>query len=146
MTNIASVLRSEITRVARREVRSEVEGLRKASAGYRTAIADLRRQLAELQKQVKSTAKLAHSVAPALQSASAAKAVQRRFSPTRLASHRAKVGLSAAAYGQLVGMSGATIFLWEQGKTRPNSDQVARLAAVRSLSKRELASKLMQND
>ena len=39
----------------------------------------------------------------------------RRFSATRLAARRAKLGLSAAVYGKLVGMSGATIYLWEQG-------------------------------
>jgi len=61
----------------------------------------------------------------------------RRFSASRLAAHRAKLGLSAAAYGKLVGMSGATIYLWEQEKSRPSSEQLQRLATVRSLSRRE---------
>ncbi|MBS0343479.1 MAG: helix-turn-helix domain-containing protein, partial [Proteobacteria bacterium] len=60
----------------------------------------------------------------------------RRFSATRLAAHRSRLGLSAAAYGKLIGMSGATIFLWEQGKSRPSAAQLQRLAAVRALGKR----------
>ena len=60
----------------------------------------------------------------------------RRFSASRLAAHRAKLGLSAAAYGKLAGMSGATIYIWEQGKARPNEEQLGRLAAIRALSKR----------
>ena len=32
-----------------------------------------------------------------------------RFSAVRLAAHRSKLGLSAADYGRLVGMSGATM-------------------------------------
>ncbi|WP_093381137.1 helix-turn-helix transcriptional regulator [Variovorax sp. OV329] len=50
--------------------------------------------------------------------------------------HRTKLGLSAAAYGKLVGMSGATVYLWEQGKSRPNEEQLQRLAAVRTLGRR----------
>lgn len=37
----------------------------------------------------------------------------RRFSATRFAAQRAELGLSGAFYGTLVGMSGATIYLWE---------------------------------
>lgn len=47
-----------------------------------------------------------------------------RFSAARLAAHRTKLGLSAAGYGRLVGMSGATIYLWEQGERRPRPEQV----------------------
>ena len=53
MTNIASVLRTEVSRLARKEVRAELEGLKKANAQHRSAIAELRRELAALQKQLK---------------------------------------------------------------------------------------------
>ena len=53
MTNIAQMLKSEISRVARREIRHEIEGLRKASAQQRSAIAALRREVAALQKQLR---------------------------------------------------------------------------------------------
>ena len=135
MTNIASILKAEISRVARKEVRAEVETLKKASAQYRSAIAQLRREVAELQKQLK----LAQREKQAASRATAAETddTPRRFSANRLAAHRSKLGLSAAAYGKLVGMSGQTIYLWEQGKSRPNPDQVKRLAAVRLLSRRD---------
>lgn len=63
----------------------------------------------------------------------------RRFSATRLAAHREKLGLSAATYGQLVGVSGQTIYNWEQGKGRPKPEQLQNLASVRVLGKREVA-------
>ena len=53
MANIASVLKAEIARVARKEVRAELEGLKKAIAQHRSAIAELRRELAALQRQLK---------------------------------------------------------------------------------------------
>lgn len=139
MTNIASALRSEISRVARKEVRAEIDSLKKASAQYRGAIAQLRREVAELHKQLKKSDTAAAAESRAAKSVDAHTA--RRFSSTRLAAHRAKLGLSAAAYGKLVGMSGATIFHWEQGKSRPNGEQLQRLAAVRALGKRAAVEK-----
>jgi len=134
MTNIASVLKSEISRIARREVRSEIDSLKKASAHYRAAIAQLRREVADLHKQLKRAGSAA--AAEARVATNGDTDTPRRFSSTRLVSHRKKLGLSAAAYGKLVGMSGATIYLWEQGKSRPNDEQLQRLAAVRTLGKR----------
>ena len=139
MTNIASALRSEISRVARKEVRAEIDSLKKASAQYRGAIAKLRREVAALHKQLKNAGTAAAAESRAAKTVEANTA--RRFSSTRLAAHRAKLGLSAAAYGKLVGMSGATIFHWEQGKSRPNDEQLQRLAAVRALGKRAAVEK-----
>ena len=144
MANIASVLKSEIARVSRKEVRSEIESLRKASTQHRSAIALLRRQVEDLQKQLKRAARegaRAQAQAPAPGS-EASDATPRRFSPARLAAHRAKLGISAADYGKLVGMSGATIYLWEQGKSRPNPEQLQRLAAARALGKRRVLEQL----
>ena len=138
MTNFTSVLKSEIARVARREVRAEIESLKKASTQYRSAIAQLRREVAALHKELRQAHRPAAGAARASSGAPApadGDAQARRFSATRLASHRAKLGLSAALYGQLVGMSGATIYLWEQGKGRPKPEQLQRLAAVRALSR-----------
>ena len=57
MPNIASVLKDEILRLARKEVRRELEGLKKASAQYRSDIAALKRQVIALEKQQARIAK-----------------------------------------------------------------------------------------
>lgn len=134
MTNIAAVLKSEISRIARKEVRAEIDSLKKASVHYRSAIAELRRQVSDLQKQLKQSDRQAKAASKSTAVDNAD--TPRRFSANRLAAHRTKLGLSAAAYGKLVGMSGATIYLWEQGKSRPNAEQLQQLAAVRALGKR----------
>ena len=48
MPNIASILKSEISRVARKELRGETQALKKSNAQYRTQIAELRRRLQAL--------------------------------------------------------------------------------------------------
>lgn len=128
MPNIASILKVEIARVARREVRTEIECLKKANSQHRAATTQLRRELAELQKQIKRRAHPSGSrsaTAPVAQDNG--DATPRRFSASRLAAHRAKLKLSAADYGKFVGVSGATIYLWEKGKWRPPSAQVQAL-------------------
>jgi DNA-binding transcriptional regulator YiaG len=129
-------LRAEIARVARKEVRAEVEGLKKASAQHRSAIAALRREVSELTKRLR---KISRSAARAQTESSpaASEHPRRRFSAQRLAAHRRKVDLSAAAYGALIGVTGQTIYKLEQGKGRPRASQMEAIAAVRALGKRE---------
>ena len=143
MPNIASILKAEISRVARKEVRAEIEILKKASAHHRASIAALRRQVSSLEKELRRAAKGSARRAPAEDSEDAGEAgPKRRFSATRLAAHRSKLGLSAAIYGKLVGVSGQTIYHWEQGKARPRAAQLESLAAVRELTRHEVAERL----
>ncbi|MDP9607224.1 UNVERIFIED_ORG: DNA-binding transcriptional regulator YiaG [Variovorax paradoxus] len=144
MPNIASILKSEISRVSRKEVRAEIETLKKASVAYRTSIAELRRQVSALEKELRRVAKgAARSVAGTAESSDEeAGGTKRRFSANRLAAHRSKLRLSAASYGKLVGVSGQTIYHWEQGKARPRAAQLESLAGVRALGAREIAERL----
>jgi DNA-binding transcriptional regulator YiaG len=144
MPNIATILKAEISRVARKEVRAEIETLKKASVLHRSSIAALRRQVSALEKELRSVAKGSRRRAPTETAASeaAGSGPARRFSASRLAAHRSKLDLSAAAYGKLAGVSGQTIYNWEQGKARPRPAQLQQLAAVRELSRREAAARL----
>jgi DNA-binding transcriptional regulator YiaG len=142
MPNIASILKVEISRVARKEVRAEIETLKKASVTYRSSIAELRRQVSALEKEWRRVVKGASHPATASPDGETAARTNRRFSATRLAAHRAKLGLSAAIYGQLVGVSGQTIYHWEQGRARPRAAQLENLASVRDLGAREIAERL----
>lgn len=52
--------------------------------------------------------------------------------------------LSANDLGKLLGVSTQSIYNWEAEKARPRNDQLAKLAAIRGLGKREVASRLNQ--
>ena len=133
MPNIGALLKQEIARVSRKEIRSQVEPLRKASAQYRHAnallkqqVATLERQLAQLQKQVRTAPAAAESEPQKL-----------RFVAKGLKSHRSRLGLSAADYGRLVGVSAQSIYNWEQGHATPRPEQLGTIASLRRLRKRE---------
>jgi hypothetical protein len=50
MPNIGTVLREEITRLSRRESRSQVDPTKRAAAQHRRDIAALKRQMAQLER------------------------------------------------------------------------------------------------
>ena len=135
MPNIASILKSEITRIARKEIRAEVEGLKKSVGGYRSEIAALKRRAQSLEHQVKRLEKSAPRPEPvALEDGKTL-----RFSAKGLARQRQRLELSADAVGVLVGASGQSVYNWEAGKARPRANLLPAIAALRSLSKKQAA-------
>ena len=132
--NIATALKSEISRVARKEVRAEVSALKKASSKYRSDIAGLKRQIMQLERLVGQLSKGARK--KVAEPSTGEPATVARYSAKNLAASRKKLGLSAADFGLLVGVSGASVYLWEQDKTRPRARNMPAIAAVRELSKK----------
>lgn len=144
MPNIASVLKAEITRLARKEVRDEVDGLRKTSAAQRSEIAALKRRLQALEGAVKRLSKAKPAAAtprPAVETDEDAESGL-RFRATGMAANRKRLGLSAADFGLLVGATGQSIYAWESGKAKPRQQAVAAIAALRGVGKREVAERL----
>ncbi len=139
--NIATALRAEVTRVARKEIRLEVSALKKASSKYRSDIAELKRRLVQLERLVGQLSKGSRKREPLDQSDQAATVA--RYSAKNLASLRSKLDLSAADLGKLLGVSGASIYLWEQGKTRPRVAHMPAIAAVRKLTKKTAQDQLV---
>jgi DNA-binding transcriptional regulator YiaG len=137
MPNIATAFRQEITRLARREVRSEAGKLRKASAKFRKDIARLKRTAADLLSEI---ARLRRS--PGQAPAREADVAKTRFTARGVIAHRRRLRLSAADYGKLVGVTGHTVYAWEHGASRPRNAQRAALAAVRSMGRREALARL----
>lgn len=133
------MLKSEIARVARREVRAELQALKKANAGYRSEIAGLKRRASALEQQVKRLASGTHATAvPGRED----EGQRLRFSAKGLASQRKRLGLSAEAFGALIGASGQSVYKWESGKIRPRASHLPQIAALRTMGKREATARL----
>ncbi len=138
--NIASALKQEISRVARKEVRAEVQTLKKASTQHRSDIAALKRRVAELERLVARLAK--GKSRPLADAGSADTPTALRFSAKGLATQRKRLGLSAADAGVILGVSGASVYNWEDGTTRPRASQLPAIAQLRKMGKREAAARL----
>jgi len=137
MSNFSAILKNEISRLARKEIKGAVDPLRKANAGYRKDIAALKRQVSELQRQAgRSNRSVVARTVEATETAAP------RITAKGMKSLRVKLGLSGADFGRLVGASVQSVYNWESGKARPRASQRAAIAAVRGMGKREAAARL----
>ena len=140
MPNIADIMKQEITRLARKEIRSQTAGIKKASTQYRKDVADLKRQVSKLKTQVSL---LGGKVLQELPSSPAhADAQSVRFIPKGLRSQRKRLGLSAADCARLVGVTPQSVYKWESGLSRPRKEQLTAVAALRTMSKKEARARL----
>jgi DNA-binding transcriptional regulator YiaG len=144
MPNFAIALKEEIARLARKEIKSQVGKTQKAVAQYRREIAALKRELKSQAKRIESLASSKRAAANGSSNGSAAEHVEddMRFSARSVKAQRGRLGLSAKDYGALIGVTGLTIYNWEQGKSRPRRSQFAQLVAVRGIGKREANARL----
>jgi len=136
LANIESLFKEEITRLARKEIRKETEGLKKASAQYRTEIAALKRRTASLEQQLSRLEKTASR--NTVVQVNPEETTKARFTANGFKSLRQRLGLTAEAIGTLLGVSAQTIYNWEAGNTSPREQQMVRIVVLRGMGKREV--------
>ena len=136
MPNIAKILKEEISRLARREIRAHLEGTRKSVAQHQREISNLKVRVKTLERRVSTLERKAArpEAAPAVEAA----AKQARFVPKGLVSMRKRLGLSAADLAGLMGVTAQTIYNWEGGTTKPRPEQQSKLVSLRSVGKRAI--------
>ena len=139
MPDIASVLKSEIARIARKEVRAELEGLKRSVSAYRTEIAALKRRSDALEKALRQLSKSAPKSMPTRSEESGK---SQRFSARGLATLRQRLSLSVADCGLLVGASAQSVYNWENGEVRPQARHLSAIAALKTIGKKEAASRV----
>ena len=123
MPNIAGVLKEEIRRLAKKEIKAQVGTTKQAVAKYRSDIAKLKRSLSQQEREIKLLKKQTQQQGQPQPTEDELESV--RFSARSVKAQRSRLGLSAADYGKLVGVSGLTIYNWEHEHSldpaRPNS-------------------------
>lgn len=140
MSNLAAALRQEITRLARKEARSLIKPLHRATASARKVIAKLKRENASARADIaRLIRQMPVGVVPRVTESEPSKA---RFSAASVKAQRKRLALSAANLGKLVGVTAHTIYSWEHGASRPRTAQLAAFSAVRGIGKVEANARL----
>lgn len=142
MSNFAAQLKTEISRIAKKESRTQSAVLKKAQATHRAEIADLKRRIASLEAVVRRLAKTPTRSTSPVKEESEPQSL--RFRADGFVSLRKKFGLSAVQMAQLLGVSNQSVYHWEAGKSKPRAAQLQAIAAVRKLGKKEVAARLAQ--
>jgi DNA-binding transcriptional regulator YiaG len=115
--------------------------LKKTTTQIRHEVVSLKRQVAQFERQVAMLSRKVIGTAAAKVDAGTKTS---RFSAKGLQAQRSRVDLSASDFGRLLGVSAQSIYNWESEKARPRAEQIAKLAALRMLGKREVAARLEQ--
>lgn len=140
MSSFAAELKSEIARIARKETRAEAASYKKSATQQRADIAALKRRIVDLEATIKRIARSRATAAVVDDAIETSKSL--RFRVSGFAALRKKLDLSATEMAKLLGVSGQSIYHWESGKSRPRASQLAAIAEVRKLGKKDVASRL----
>ncbi len=150
MPNIATVLKAEITRLARKELREESESLKRTAALQRKEITNLKGRLQALERTVQRLSKAPQPAKAEPRAIGVKGGVEDdaseglRFRAAGMASNRKRLGLSAADFALLVGTTGQSIYAWEAGKSKPRADALKAIASLRHIGKREVEARLAE--
>ena len=120
MADLAGALKEEIRRLARKEIKAETEATKQAVAQYRRDIASLKRQVKEQEKKIAFLEDQERQRIEEPQ-ASPEELENVRFSARSVKAQRSRLGLSAADYAKLIGVSPLTIYNWEKGEKLPTA-------------------------
>ena len=141
MPDLVGALREEIRKQARKEIRATLDRTKKLVSNHRQEIAQLKRELAAAHKRLAFLESCEKKrITDGTQKEPDTSKL--RFSAKSVKSHRNRLGFSADEYGLLLGVSAQTIYQWERGKSRPRKSQLAALAEMRAIGKKEARSRL----
>lgn len=148
MSSFATSLKSEIARVARKELKDELLSLRKSATTHRSEIAALKRDVKALMVALRATQRALpkpEAVPAKEQGASATRAQTSKtqgFDATAFAALRQSFGITQAQMATLVEASPLSVYKWESGKVTPRAAQLERIQAVMKMGKRAVANRL----
>lgn len=128
-------LKDEIRRLAKREANALVSPLHDQLKKLKAETRELRATIDEMQKTRLQTA-LVQDVTEKLESEGVAPSKPRRWSASRFKMWRERSKLTAQEVGDLLGLSSQTIYNYEQEKTRPPEELIAKIAALKEQGKR----------
>lgn len=145
MPDIAKMLREEIQRLAKRQAKAEVSAIKRESVRLKKSVAEMRRQVAALNR---TSRELLKKVTPVVTTKEIEVATENaaRLRPTSagLKKLRARLGLTQAQFGQLLGVSGQAVVQWgnREGRVRMRTTTLAALARIQHVGKREALRRL----
>ena len=137
MGKLESTIKSEIVRLAKREMRKtsvplrrNLRLLKKKVSQIRRAVLALKRSTAYQQKELKKR-KIPLGATPE-------EVKKSRFSPGLIRSLRKKLGISQKELAILAGVTVGAAHLWEKGKFEPGDEKKAVMVALRKLGRRDV--------
>jgi len=142
MPNLSTILKQEITRLARRSTRPAITALKKDVTRLKRQVVEHRRQLARLHHDNARLMADLNEKLKAPPKASDAEMKHARITPRLIRAQRKRLDLSRENFGKLLQVSGQSVLAWEGGRAKPREAAKAALVAIRKLGKRDARDRL----
>ncbi len=137
MAKFETIIKSEIVRLAKREVRKtlvplgrDVRLLESTVSQLRKAVPLLERLVAQQQKEL-GKRKIPLEATPE-------EVKKSRFSPRLIRSLRESLGISQKELAILSGVTVGAVHMWESGKFRPKDEKKSLMVGLRKLGRRDV--------
>lgn len=146
MANVMKVLRDEITRLARKEVKASVTKVHKPTVRLKHDVAALKRAVAAIGKQIKLLQGMVDKIAKIQPAAAPVQAAKARLTGKGIRSLRRKLNLSQGDFGKLLKVTTQAVGNMERKSGALAVRKVTRAAilAIRGLGAREAKAKLAE--
>ncbi len=137
MAKMEALIKSEIVRLAKREIRKIAMPLGRDVRTMKGTVSHLRKTVQEIERFVsRQKAVLENAQAPL--EASQEEVAGARLSPFLIKRLRRRLGISQRALATLAGVTVGAVYQWETGKFKPRGEKKALLIALRKLRRREV--------
>jgi DNA-binding transcriptional regulator YiaG len=137
MGKLEASIKSEIVRLAKREVRKTLVPLGRDVRLLKSAVSQLRKTVLGLERFVAQQQKDLRKRKMPLE-ATPEEIKKSRFSPALIRSLRKNLGISQKELAILTGVTVGAAHLWEKGKFEPGDEKKAVMVALRKLGRRDV--------
>ena len=135
MGKLEGIIKDEITRLAKREMRMKFLPLRRDVRSLKITASQLHKSVLGLQRVVSQQEKqMGPKPIPEVTPEDMKKA---RFSPRLIKSLRKHLGVSQREMAKLAGVTVGAVFQWEKGKFEPKDDKKKILVGLRKLGRQK---------
>jgi DNA-binding transcriptional regulator YiaG len=144
MPNIGKVLKDEIARISRKEVKASIGGLGKSYISLKRIVGDLKKRVASLEKENRRLVAEAKKTKPEPTQKPVEEQEKARFTSKGIRSLRNRLRLTQADFAKLVGATTHAVYLWEkkEGALNLRDKTKKALLSIRGIGAREAKAKL----
>lgn len=137
MPNLSSLLKAEISRISRKEIKASVKSVKNSNADLKKNIADLKKRVLALESQIKKLQPLF----PAQEKADVSPEAMEKasFSSRNIKALRTRLGISQGDFAKLLGVSSQAVYMMENkgGKLRLRQNTIKKLLAIKDIGRKE---------
>ena len=137
MGKLEGMIKSEIVRLAKREIRKIARPLSRDVRSMRSTVSQLRKTVLVLQRLTARQESESRKEKVLLEAAPE-EVKKSRFSPRLIHTLRKRLGITQKEMATLTGVTVGAIYQWEQGMFEPRGQKKGMLVALRKLGRREV--------